>query len=501
MPEEKMSSIQEEEYVRPTKWSFRRYLSETWHYKWWVLGASVALAVVGTLGVELLYNRSKRTYSTTFGLDLPYLSVSDNDTRGPTYTLYDDTRFASTDFYAENTLKKVIASSDAFSGLDAGKLASHGALTVNGITDKASGFTSTRPYTLTLSFRASDFQSPEQAKQFITSLIEYPIQLAKTALAGYSAVTPFYQDFSTFDFSNQISTLSNKKAAISSVYSSLLNSGTNAKSLRLEDGKTTLEEASENYRLSHLIGGLEDITVYSGQLETNRYLQFTNTETGIAQKVADLKGIAAIEITSVQKTIVDLADAQEAFHRLVELTSISSTDAVYSSEITRLNQTIETKTVALRNSLTHLERIGYSSGDPSLDIMDVKTVAQARKITELDSSAPVEKWGYLQYLANPTTNDWASKCATFGKTLEQAKAAYTRDLKAVNSHFVFLGSSQARSYVSTPSGIETKSGLNMWIGAVAGLILGYAASSLICTFVGIWKEDKEEAAGKPAEGK
>lgn len=61
MPEEKVFSIQEEEYVRPTKWSFRRYLTETWHYKWWVLGASVVLAVVGTLGVELLYNRSKKT--------------------------------------------------------------------------------------------------------------------------------------------------------------------------------------------------------------------------------------------------------------------------------------------------------------------------------------------------------------------------------------------------------------------------------------------------------
>lgn len=203
----------------------------------------------------------------------------------------------------------------------------------------------------------------------------------------------------------------------------------------------------------------------------------------------------------MQKTIVDLADAREAFSRLAELTNISATDTVYSGEITRLSQTIDAKTVALRNSLTHLERIGYSSGDPSLDILDVKTVAQAKKITELDSLAPVEKWGYLQYLANPTTNDWASKCAAFGKTLEQAKAAYTSDLEAVNSHFVFLGSSQARSYVSTPAGIEAKGSLSMWLGTAAGVVLGFVASSLICTFVGIWKEDKEEAAGKPAEGK
>ena len=105
-------------------------------------------------------------------------------------------------------------------------------------------------------------------------------------------------------------------------------------------------------------------------------------------------------------------------------------------------------------------------------------------------------------MANPTTNDWASKCVKFGETLLAAKNTYAADLEKVNGHFVYLSSNNARSYIQTPSIVSVSGGINMWLGAIAGFLVGFAASSLICTFVGIWKEDKEEEkAAKASEAK
>lgn len=498
---EKILLVQDSEPVKETKWSFRRYLTETWRYKWWVLGSTVLLAVAGTLGVELFYNRSKRTYSTTFGLELPYQSVTDNGTRGPIYSFYDNTSFAATDFYTEATLKAVIDSSNAFSGLNAKSIASHGSLTVAGATSNGA-FVAAKPYTLTLSFRANDFKSAAQASSFMAALIDHPVALATKALSAYEAVTSFYDGFSSLDFVRQVETLNAKKTAIEAVYSNLLSSTSNASSLKLADGKTTLGEAEESFRLSHIKDGTVDLSLYSGQLEANRYLDFTNTAEGIANKIADLEAIATSEVGNVKTSISSLSSAKEAYQRLADTTNIVTTDSDYTKELIRLNRLIETETTNLDSSLMRLKRIGYSSGDPALDILNVKTLAQADKIAVLDSSAPVKDWGYLQYLANPTTNDWASKCVKFGETLLAAKNTYSADLEKVNGHFVYLSSNNARSYIQTPSIVSVSGGINMWLGAIAGFLVGFAASSLICTFVGIWKEDKEEEkAAKASEAK
>ena len=492
MPEEKEKIIlvQNNEPIKETKWSFRRYLTETWHYKWWVLGSTIALAVAGALGIEFFYNRSKTFYSTTFGLELPFRSVTNNGIRGPSYNLYDNSSFAATDFYNESVLQAVIDSSGEFSSLNAKQLASHGSLTVTGATNNGV-FVAAQPYTLTLSFRAYDFKSSSQASSFITALIDYPIDLATKALSSHKAVTSFYDGFLNLDYVRQVEALNEKRTAIARVYSTLLESSRNASSLKLSDGKTTLGEAEESFRLSHIKDGAVDLSLYSGQLEANRFLSFTNTSEGIAAKIADLEAIAISELGNVKTSISSISTAEEAYKRLADTTNIVTTDSGYTTELLRLNRLIESETENLTASLSRLKRIGYSSGDPDLDILNIKTLAQAGKIAVLESSAPVKEWGYLQFLKNPTTDNWASNCAKFGETLKAAKAAYSSDINAVNEHFVYLSSAQSRSYIQTPSTISSSGGLALWVGAFAGLLLGFVSSSLVCTFVSIWKEDKQ----------
>ena len=68
---EKILLVQDGGRAKETKWSLRRYLTETWHYKWWVLGASALIAIAGALAIEFAYNRSTRTISSSFSLEVP----------------------------------------------------------------------------------------------------------------------------------------------------------------------------------------------------------------------------------------------------------------------------------------------------------------------------------------------------------------------------------------------------------------------------------------------
>ena len=493
MPEkkEKILVVRDNGSMRETKWSFRRLLTETWRRKWWVLGATALMAIAGTLSVQFIYNRSKINYSTTFGLELPYRSVSDNGTRGPIYGLYDNSRFAVTDFYSESTIQKVIASSPSFSSINAERLASHASLSVAGNVVEGV-FVATVPYTLTLTFQAADFKSAAQASAFVTALIDYPISLALNALKSHEEVTPFYGNYADLDFARQIEVLTEKKKSISDAYDFMLASERNAASIKLEDGTLTLKQAEERFRFSHIIDGVEDISLYAGQLEANHFLAFENTAEGIAEKTSYLEAIGTSEIENVKTSIVALRSATEAYKRLAETTNIVTTESNYTAELVRLNKTIEAENASLNASLVRLKRIGYASGESSVDILNIKTIEQAEKITKLDSSSPSKDWGYLQHLANPTANDWATKCVAFGKTLASAKNVYSTDIGELNGHFNYLSELRARPYVQTPSVVKASGGINVFLGMAAGLVFGLLLSSVVATFVGIWKEDKNE---------
>lgn len=487
---EKILLVQDEEPDKETKWSFRRYLVETWHYKWWVLGASIVVGVVGALGLEFVYNRSKRTISSSFSLEVPSAKVIDGGTMGPTFVLYGGNSLAASDIFSRSSIESLIEDNEAFAKLDAEKISKCLSFSVSG---------STVPYAFSASVRSSVFASFEQAKDFIVKLAERPLTIGRNAVGSYSAVASIYGGFANMDYSDQAALIVEKADLIEKTYETLLTdfSGSHL----LSDGNTTLASQSEHFQYAHVSGSFTDADVALGEVSSNNYLKFTNTAEGRAAKIAELKDLGSSYIDNAKKAIADLSTLKESYDRLASPAQIGTTETTYTETMVKLNNDISAKQVTLNNYLSSLKKIGYVSGS-SKDILEVATISEANSIRLATSL--LENAGYIQHLESPDIDGWASACAAFGSKISSLKSTYDADIETVNDAFRYLQSNYAGAVrFSTSAVVSESGGFSIWLGAIAGLLLGFVGSSLICTFVGIWKEDnkEEEKAAKTSESK
>lgn len=486
---EKILLVQDSEPIKETKWSFRRYLSETWHYKWWVLGASIVVGVVGALGLEFVYNRSKRTISSSFSLEVPSAKVIDGGTNGPTFVLYGGKSLAASDIFSRSSIESLIEDNEAFAKLDAEKISKYLSFSVSG---------SAVPYTFSVSVRSSVFASFEQAKDFIVKLAERPLTIGRNAVGSYSAVASIYEGFANMDYTDQAALIVEKADLIEKAYETLLTdfSGSHL----LSDGNTTLVSQSEHFRFAHVSGSSTDADVALGEVSSNNYLKFTNTAEGRAAKIAELKDLGSSYIDNAKKAIADLSTLKESYDRLASPAQIGTTETAYTETMIKLNNEISAKQVTLNNYLSSLRKIGYVSGS-SKDILEVATISEANSIRLATSL--LENSGYIQHLESPDIGGWASACAAFESKISSLKSTYDADIETVNDAFRYLQSNYAGAVrFSTSPVVSESGGFSIWLGAIAGVVLGFVGSSLSCTFVGIWKEDKEEEkAAKTSESK
>lgn len=486
MSEEKIIVVQDDKPTRKTKWSLRRYLTETWHYKWWVLGLTVLMTAVGALGLEFVYNRPRRVVSGSFSLGIPNAKVLEGGQNGPTFVLYGGSTLASSDMFSISAIEAVIGENQEFNGLNAEKISDFLSFSVAGSTT-GGVFTATIPYTFNVHVNSSAFASFEQAKNFIVKIAERPLTIGKQSVSSYSLVPMVYDGFANLDYSDQVSLLSEKSSAIYDAYASLLAefSGSHL----LSDGRTTLSSEVERFRFAHVSGSSTDVDAALGELSSNNYLKFVNTAEGRTAKIAELKSLGTSYIDNTKKAIAEITTLVESYNRLASTTQIVTTDTSYTETMVKLNNEISAKQKKLNEYLSSLKRIGFVCGG-SKDILEVSSISEANSI-RLGATLS-EAGGYIQHLEDPDTNGWADACVSFGTRVNSLKALYDSDVTTVNGAFRFLQSNYA-SFVrfSSSSIVVETGGINFWLGAIAGLVLGFAVSSLVCTFVGIWKEDKE----------
>ena len=480
------------------KWSFRRYLTEIWHYKWWVFGASVRMSIAGAFGLEFAYSRPRRVVSSSFCLEIPSAKVINGGLNGPTFVLYGGDSLTASDIFSLSAIQTTINENQEFSKLDAEKISKKLSFSVGGFTKEGGEFVASVPYSFSISLRSSVFASLDQAKAFVVKLTERPLLKGRSAVATYSAVTAIYDGFANLDYSEQAALIVEKANLIKETYDSLSKdfSGSHI----LGDGRTTLNSEYERFRFAHASGSSTDADVALGQVSSNNFLKFTNTAEGRAAKIAELKSLGASYIDNAKKTIADISTLKESYDRLASTTQIVTTETEYTETMVKLNNEISTKQVTLNNYLSSLKKIGYVSGTAK-DILEVSSISEANSIRL--ATTLLENGGYIQHLESPDTDGWATACAAFETKINSLKSLYDADIATVNDSFRFLQSNYAGAVRFTTSAVVSESGgLDMWLGAIAGIVLGFVASSLIATFVGIWKEDKEEEkAAKTNEAK
>ncbi len=472
--------IQDGEEAKPSKWSMRKYGQSIKKYKWWVTGFTVGLALVGLLGVQYVYNASKVSFNAQFSYDLPITMSTDGNG-----TYIDGTPFRYYDIISEDNLTAVKESDKKFSSINVEKITENGSIEIslNGTTDSTTNvFTPSVPYTYTITGRLKDFGDSSTTKDFVKALIDRTKTTSTTLLSGYSIVNTIPDDatFAALDFDRQVALLSTQYDNVLKVYKALLTTGdTNVVIKGSED--ESLAAIKSNYELSYVYGSNSVFTVLSNKLKGESYVNYDTTD---PQKTIDiLTELGKSDIKSIKENLKSIDLKQDAINRLPTSADVTVGDTAVQQQVATLNMEIldlKTKNYEL---LDELEELGYSvPSEVTLDnIGNITTDGGDGKIQKLQTVIAGTEEGKA----------WEKDNAAFKVDVETYKVKLRNDTTKGSEVARYVYGYNRSSVTYVYSGIiKTSGGFSAWIGALAGLVVGFLASSLICCAVYIGKEDE-----------
>ena len=97
-------------------------------------------------------------------------------------------------------------------------------------------------------------------------------------------------------------------------------------------------------------------------------------------------------------------------------------------------------------------------------------------------------------LSHPTT-EWEQGCATFRASLASWNEKFVSATEKATKVFRFVYNNYQNSITLLDSGsVQVKGGITIVVGLLAGLLLGFAVSSFVCTTIEINKKEEESEA-------
>ena len=129
------NNAEEYYYEQPSNWSFARYFKSIAHFKWWVIGFTVAGALGGYLGFRFILNPMKKNATITYAYNL-----AGEDNEDGTVRFIDGSTFSVYDLTTKDVVEKVRASKEEYANVDTNGLIKNGLIKVSrsvGYYDKA----------------------------------------------------------------------------------------------------------------------------------------------------------------------------------------------------------------------------------------------------------------------------------------------------------------------------------------------------------------------------
>jgi len=227
-----------------------------------VLVVTAIITIVGSLLVVFVYNKSKTEYSMNF--DMSFLnSDSGQYPNGTTFNYKDCISLSSL-----NEIKK---SNAEFGSIDVEKMVKEDGISLSAVTEEAKEKGTEGTYTITM--KAKYFKDKDQARDFVDEIMYYAIDKSNQIVASlnYSANLTAYDSCQT-TFADKLSYLKAQKAYLSSIYEKLID--------QVGENYVVIDESLgvyNGYTLKQLklkldsIMTSEEVTYWNNQLEYNRY--------------------------------------------------------------------------------------------------------------------------------------------------------------------------------------------------------------------------------------
>lgn len=470
--------------VKPSKWTWGRYGKSIVKYKYWNIGSTLAVALIGFLGINFMYNPGKMSFTSSFSYDLPMTidekTGNGNYANGETFNFHDI--ISSENLSAVKTSNSKFGGVNIVSALDNDEIS----ISVNGTTNQNGDFIVSLPVTYTISGKLNNFGDQATATEFFKAVVETVQNKANGAIKNYTISNLFPNDYvyANLDFEDQIESLSNQYNQILSVYERLT-SYNNAGSDYIEtdtSGKT-LKSVISDYELSYKQGAGTKFSALTGSLQSKNYVNFDTDK--VQDKIDELTQLGELDIESLRNTLENLAVYQTA---LENIKSNFTGDSSAAAQAAEYNRKILELSLSTNNYVKELKTLGYDvPDDVKLDNIDTIKLSTTKE-------GKIQK---LTQTKNGTDGGWADECKTFKESIMSVKAQLLSDTEKGSTIYKFVNNKYRNSVSYVNPGIIVVSGaLSPWIGIVAGALIGFLVSSLICGGVYVSKLDKEEKENK-----
>ena len=455
------------------KLTFNAWLKGIVHYKWWVIGGTLGLGLVGALGVQFGVNPLTEKLHADYNYNLATITDENGVERYVDGSVFNYAGIAS-----RATLEGIKNSDEAFKKIDINKIIKESAISVTKTVEFKTDSTGatipdSKSVKYTINVVAKYFPSKEVGRKFIEKMIYYPQTLSSQAIARYNVTSYIGNDFATSSYSKKVSALLSQYNGINNIYASL-DDDFGGYVIGNSKGET-LDQIAADFVASN-----GNIQLLVNSFYANGYVDYVEGQE--ADRIAEIKLEADANALMLRSKQSELQTNMELLNAMQSTVVSLQSESEYVREIIRLKNTISSLSKEIDQLVKDLHWAGYylneSTGNYEFNDYDEHNACFR-----------------LANVAAPEEADWIARNAAFNAELIAASEALGNERNEATSTFRHLYSSYKNSVSVFNSGyIDIEGNIHWAIGLVGGLILGFLVSSFITGEVEINYKKKEKEA-------
>lgn len=464
MSEEKKEVVEIEE---PRKWTFVNYFKGIKKFKWWVIGFSVAGAAAGFLSFKFALNPARKKLTATYTLQLPEMVVAKEENKSnDVIRLVDGSTFNPFSITTRSNLQAIKDSNAAYKKINVDKIVENGGISIEReVIVVKQGETETNYIDYKVSAKASQFPSDKIGQSFLYDVLNSATVIAGNAIDNYSVADAFTENFDSLAYERQIAQMETQYESITKTFTNL-SKKFDKSTVASADGKKLYEV--ENAVKGHFaVSGNESfIDNLDGALYSNQYIDYDPARKD--EIITAVKNLC-FEYNEAKAKKTDEIAIYEAQIAQLNATLIVSQDTELTDKIAELSDKIATTKLEIKEIERALTKNGWKDGENWYDAVTDKTV-----------------------LGRITANDatWIAECAAFKAKIADYKAKLVADRNVTSEAFRYCYKANQNQVIIQNGGyIKVEGAISSIIGLAAGLLVGFAASSLITAAIYIYKKE------------
>ena len=480
------------------------YCHFTYVFKYWILGVSLILAIIGYLVLSLWWNPKNSISTAHVEVDMP-LSIQ-KDVNGHTTSIeyLDGSRYTMYEIVSPENIRDVIDNTkDENGNLIFGSVNYEGLIESNGLSialETETVYEGSNSYQSALdrgnlqyviTCKGEYVGDSNLVGSFVNALIQNVIDKAVSLIPNQyldSLIPDYYQ---SLDLDVLLSRISNQYNTIDSLYQNLLNQFQETDQVAISTSASSTTTQTTNLRNAYYkifqeqyLASSGDSTVFQyleSLLSLNHYIRYTVGEEEVAiQNCMDDGDILIDRLEDTTRMIRLLTESLARYDAIIATGNISN---AVQEQYNNISQRLETSRSTEESILKDLSDLGYQfTRDPDSEYDYVVTLPDYTEIDESD-------YGTIQHLQNPNDDAWKASCSAFIQQVDALVPQINFSLTQANQVYRSLYTSEETGVTYRDvSKVVTEGGLSAFLGAAAGLVLGFALSSIILSAYGYIEE-------------